>query len=256
MLKGAQVNSPNIVIQPTEPVIQKAVNLLKKMDPNYFVGINQINLNSSTSNFGFVESGEGKDPTVVNVNLNRIKQHAGSEATPELIAETAITIAHECAHTKSFSGEQGFVGGESVAEQEERKVAEWIKNNPDKLQSVASVSYKLIKVAFEMNNIERSILNRAISDVRGMSELASRMEEVGYSLGKKFRKDKFNIIRNGEVCDQYYIQMYDFTTFRVERIPTPKIKKQEPKKEPVKRDYSFLMNQMTANELWEKENDL
>ena len=131
-LVDAELNTPAVVIQPMEPVINKAVNLLKRMDPNYFQGVRRIQVSPASIYYGFVESGQQKDPSVVNINMGKIKQEGGNDA----VIAAATTIAHEVGHVKSYNQQQGFVGGESPAEAEERRVADWIKQNQGRLQDL------------------------------------------------------------------------------------------------------------------------
>jgi hypothetical protein len=122
---------PNVIIEPVEPMVQKAVDILKRMNSNYFDGISKIKANYGSNAFGFVESGKDKDPTILNINLNKLK---GLTDPIEILYQTIVTIAHEAAHAKSFDEKSGFVGGESVAEAEERKVEQWLKANIKLLQ--------------------------------------------------------------------------------------------------------------------------
>lgn len=130
------IKSPNVIIDPIEPAIDAAVKLLKMMNPNYFVGISKIVVGMS-GQFGHVESGPDKDPTILNINMSRIKSALkNSNDKAELIASVAMTIAHEAAHTKSYNSQHGFVGGEAVAEAEEEKVYNWIEANRHRLVSL------------------------------------------------------------------------------------------------------------------------
>jgi hypothetical protein len=131
--------SPNVVIMPYEPIIDKAIKVLKKMDPNYFSGVSKIVIGSS-SYFGHVESGPDKDPTIININLEKIKQYSNqSKGEIGKIFAAAVTIAHERAHVKSFNQQLGFVGGENPALAEEQKVANWISDNINNLKSIVGV---------------------------------------------------------------------------------------------------------------------
>ncbi len=136
MAPDMELDSPNVVIQPMEPVVQKAINLLKRMDPNYFKGVRRIQVSPASMYYGFVESGPDKDPSVVNVNMAKIKQEAGNTESPEAVAAAATTIAHEVGHVRSFDQGQGFVGGENPAEAEEQRVAAWIQQNAGRLQDL------------------------------------------------------------------------------------------------------------------------
>lgn len=44
-----ELDSPNVRIEPMESVVQKAVDLLKQKDPNYFKGVRSVVLNASGS---------------------------------------------------------------------------------------------------------------------------------------------------------------------------------------------------------------
>lgn len=128
-IQDPQVTSPNIVIEPSEPTMQKAVKVLQRMNPNYFIGVRKIVV-APSAQYGHVESGPNKDPTIININVQRILQESGgASAGPEAIIAAACTIAHEKGHVSSFDPKIGFQGGESPAEAEESKVRNWIESN-------------------------------------------------------------------------------------------------------------------------------
>ncbi len=126
------IQSPNISIEPIDSNIQAACELLKRMDGNYFKGVSKI-VAGAEANYGHVNS---KDPTIVNINLNRITSESGPNAKREIIIGLATTIAHEIGHIRSFDEKNGFKNGESPAEAEERKVSAWIKANEARLQDL------------------------------------------------------------------------------------------------------------------------
>ena len=131
-----ELDSPNVVIEPVNSVIDKAVKILQRMEPNYFVGSRRIVI-SMEPNYGHVESGPGKDPAVINININRILNESGGDTIgSEAVIATATTIAHEKGHVGSFDSEQGFVGGEGPAEAEEQRVRSWIEANMGQLQDL------------------------------------------------------------------------------------------------------------------------
>jgi hypothetical protein len=125
-VSDSELDTPNVIVQPTEPVIDKAIKILKRMDPSYFKGVRRVQISPSSMYYGFVESGQDKDPAVININMGKIKQESTSE---DAAISAAITIAHERGHVLSYNESQGFVGGETPAEQEEKRVADWIKQN-------------------------------------------------------------------------------------------------------------------------------
>lgn len=124
-----QLASPNVSIEPANSLIQKAVDLIKKVEPGYFSGVRKIVVTTSP-NYGHVESGPNKDPAVINVNLARIQNEAhGSEQ--DIVKALATTIAHEKGHVKSFDSNLGFQGGEGPAQAEEQRIANLIGNLPE-----------------------------------------------------------------------------------------------------------------------------
>ncbi len=118
-----EVEGPNVRIEPMESLVQQAVNRLKQMDPNYFKGVRSIVI-ASQPHYGFVESGPEKDPTIIHLNYNRIKQEISSKggSDEDVINSIMETIAHEKGHVASFRPEHGFVGGEQPAEQEAQRI--------------------------------------------------------------------------------------------------------------------------------------
>jgi len=129
-----ELESPNVVVEPMQPVIQKATEVLKRMNPQYFVGVRKIKAGVSP-HFGHVESGPDKDPAVININLGMVSQKA-QEYNANPVVASAIVLAHEKGHVGTFEAQQGFVGGESPAEQEEKRVAAWIEQNQERLQDL------------------------------------------------------------------------------------------------------------------------
>jgi hypothetical protein len=135
-LEDPALQSPNIVVEPLNPVVDKAIKVLQRMDPSYFVGVKKIVINVSPY-YGHVESGPGKDPTVININMNRIMSESGGQVSgPTAVLAAATTIAHEKGHVASFNESQGFVGGEGPAEAEEGRVRAWIESHMSQLQDL------------------------------------------------------------------------------------------------------------------------
>jgi hypothetical protein len=141
--KCAQVGSPNVKIQPGRPETNCAVDILKLYKPDYFMQVEEIILGAS-SDYGHVESGPGKNPAVIHVNIDRVVQEAGGQQSGKAAAlACAKVIAHEKGHVSSFNKEQGFVGGEAPAEQEERNFENWLESGG--MQQVENLpSYKAL----------------------------------------------------------------------------------------------------------------
>ena len=123
-----QTNTPNITIQPGRPETNCALDILKLWNPNFFVGVFEIVVHPS-ANYGFVESGEGKNPKTIHINADRIVAESGGQQNGKAAALAAASvIAHEKGHVASFTDEQGFVGGESPAEAQEQELKQWLNS--------------------------------------------------------------------------------------------------------------------------------
>lgn len=144
-LRRAQdsVNTPNITIQPGRPEANCALDILKLWKPDYFVGVSNIVIGPS-ANYGHVESGPGKSPTVIYLNADRIvAESGGQQGGQEAALATAKVIAHEKGHVASFNQQQGFVGGETPAESQEHDFENWL--NSGGMQRVESLpSYQAL----------------------------------------------------------------------------------------------------------------
>lgn len=128
-LKNAQsLESPDIQIQPGYPEANCALEILKLYKPNYFSGVRRIVIGPS-ANYGHVEAGPGRDPTVIYLNADRIvAESGGKQGGQEAALATAKTIAHEKGHVASFKPQQGFVGGETPAETQEQDFENWLNS--------------------------------------------------------------------------------------------------------------------------------
>lgn len=134
--KNAELDSqsmgPNVFIEPLDSNIQAAVELLKRMDGNYFAGVSKI-VAGTEANYGHTDS---REPTVAHINLSRITSETkGDNSKRNIVAALAVTIAHEIGHIKSWDG-KSFVGGEGPALAQESKVENWIKANESRLQDL------------------------------------------------------------------------------------------------------------------------
>jgi hypothetical protein len=132
-----ELSSPEVKIEPADAFLQKAITLLKSINPSYFVGVRKIVVDTGQSSYGHVSSGPGKDPAVIHVNLAKIKNELQSKLSgapkeqfeKELIRQIANTISHEKGHVSSFKPDTGFVGGEAPAETEEHQMLNRIDSN-------------------------------------------------------------------------------------------------------------------------------
>lgn len=126
--KISQLGSPQITIQPGSKELNCAVDILKLYNPSMFMNVSKIIVGPS-ANYGHVEAGPDRDPTVIYVNADRIVSEAGGQQSGRAAAlATAQVIAHEKAHVESYDPEQGFVGGETPAEAEEQAFDAWLQS--------------------------------------------------------------------------------------------------------------------------------
>ena len=132
-------DTPNVIIEPVEPLVQEAVNELKSHNPNFFKGVRKIKIDLGQGQFGSVSS---EYPSDINLNFNRIKSQLSQEFGKSFDPNDPIqkqrvkdmikeTIVHEQGHvsdawrahekTPGVGGAKLFPGGESVAEQNVRQ---------------------------------------------------------------------------------------------------------------------------------------
>jgi hypothetical protein len=135
-VKYAQVETPNISIQPGKPEANCALEILKLWKPDYFVGVSEIVIGPS-ANYGYVESGPDKDPSRIYINADRIVAESGVQQGRAAAIACAQVIAHEKGHVASFDESQGFVGGETPAEAQEAEFENWL--NSGGMQRVESL---------------------------------------------------------------------------------------------------------------------
>jgi len=129
-----ELASPEIKIEPVESNITKAVELLKNVNPNYFVGVRKIVVDTGTG-YGHVSAGGNEDPTVIHINLPKIRAEIQSklgtapkeQQEQELVRQIALTISHEKGHVSSYKPETGFPG-EAPAETEASSMMSKIDN--------------------------------------------------------------------------------------------------------------------------------
>jgi len=133
--------SPEVKVEPADTYIQKAINLLKQQNSNFFVGVRKVVVDTGEG-FGHVASGPGQDPAVIHINLQKIKSELKSKlqgASPkqfdkEMVRQIALTISHEKGHVSSYKPETGFVGGEAPAEASESAMMQKLNSFHDRLK--------------------------------------------------------------------------------------------------------------------------
>ena len=198
----ALVDSPSVQIDPSiQKDVQSAVDKIRQSDPSFFKGVSKI-VGLTGGPFGKVES---TDPTVIHVNLSRIKQQVqqqmGSnykpsdpkhqEALKEALERSIVeTVSHERAHVLDFDPEQNkFPGGEGVAESGGKSMMQKMyQNKPIELQ--ASFDYLIRQCEGEqfywnmIPTVRQAVLKEAEEHLgepfEGFEELMNTMEELRF----------------------------------------------------------------------------
>ena len=156
------INTPIIMVQPYEPIVQEVVDELYNENPQVFININRINVDMGYGQFGSVVS---DNPADININLNNIKNEVSSKIITsfdinnekhKMILKNEIKriIIHEKEHVQdAFKAQEGsedplegqelFPGGEGVAERAEQQYSPRVANNKSKkIIKLAAYDYK------------------------------------------------------------------------------------------------------------------
>jgi len=150
------IDTPLIMVQPYEPLVQEAIDELYQQNPNFFKGVNKVNIDMGFGQFGSVSS---TDPSDININIANIRSNVNREFqgqfdinNPEhkkhMLDVIKRVLVHEKAHVSdaiqaqeisdiSLSGEELFPGGEGVAETAEQKFT-----SSNKITKTASYDFK------------------------------------------------------------------------------------------------------------------
>ena len=70
------VPTPNVVIEPVDPLVQQAVNKIKQINPNFFLQVEKIvvHFGGGAGNLGYVKRGPSDNPRVIHIYKDRIKE--------------------------------------------------------------------------------------------------------------------------------------------------------------------------------------
>ena len=133
------IGTPNVSVQPYEPLVIEAVNELKNGQPDMFNNVTNINIDLGYGQFGSVTN---VSPNTITLNMNNIKEEAakqtgqqisGSDPRDADILKFYIkqTISHELAHLgdlgSSTDPSNPFPGGESIAD---RAQEQFVQSQP------------------------------------------------------------------------------------------------------------------------------
>lgn len=117
--------TPNVVIEPIDPLVQQAVNKIKQSNPNFFLQVEKIvvHFGGGSGNLGYVKRGPDDNPRVIHIYKDRIKgiiQRDLGGGFNALNFEKAVQLAliEVIGHEQTHIGEkpEEFFHGESEAE--------------------------------------------------------------------------------------------------------------------------------------------
>ena len=127
------IPTPNIIIEPLDPLVQEAVQAILASDPNYFSQVEKVVVRPGLGNgtLGFVESGPGKNPRIIYIYKDRIQniisQHFQGDINSDTFSDAVkLAIIEVLGHEKTHIGEnpeEGFLG-EPEAESGGRQLRE------------------------------------------------------------------------------------------------------------------------------------
>jgi hypothetical protein len=67
--------TPNVVIEPVDPLVQRAVNDIKQKDPNFFAQVEKIvvHFGGGAGQLGHVARGPNENPRAIHIYKDRIR---------------------------------------------------------------------------------------------------------------------------------------------------------------------------------------
>ena len=135
----SNIGTPEININPLDPLIAEAVNELKSGQPDMFNDVTDINVDIGYGQFGSVTN---VSPNTITLNMNNIKEKASKETGQQIsgsdprdadILKFYIKqiLVHELSHIHDLGGSSDpsnpFPGGESVAD---RAQEQFVQSQP------------------------------------------------------------------------------------------------------------------------------
>jgi len=128
--------TPNIVIEPVDPLVQQAVNKIKQTDPNFFLQVEKIvvHFGGGAGHLGYVKRGPDDNPRVIHIYKDRIKEIIQRDLGGNMNAanfEQAVqaAIAEVIGHERAHIGEkpEEFFHDEPEAERGGAEILQKIK---------------------------------------------------------------------------------------------------------------------------------
>lgn len=188
---------PHVVIEPMDPLVQEAVQDIRKVDPNFFAQVQKvvIHFGGGGGHLGFVERGQGKDPRVIHLYKDRIrdiiqKEMGGGLNAKNFKKSVKLALVEVLGHEKTHIGEKPEVefSGEPEAESGAKSLV-------DRLKPTMMVEDVLLNASLDLLNIKQKFLPNVV-----MSE--PNLPFAIYSVNKDRRrmiKEGLNILRSSEV---------------------------------------------------------
>lgn len=170
----------NVIIEPYEPIVAEAIELIRSKEPSYFEGISKVVVESQDKgHFGRVES--DKTDTIF-LSISRLRNALSGQSDEDQVFQAALTLAHEMGHLKS-----NFQGGESPAEAEEARMA-----NVLKAASSTKRKYLVARYARRFNKEA----DRYISPTEIAASISAIINLFASKVNDKYREDYLSDMRN------------------------------------------------------------
>lgn len=189
--------SPHVVIEPMDTLVQEAVQDIQKADPNFFSQVKKVIVHpgGGAGHLGFVERGSGKDPRVIHLYKDRVRdiiqRDLGGDLNTENFKKSVkLALVEVLGHEKTHIGEKPEVEflGEPEAESGARSLVE-------KIKPTMMVEDVLLNASLDLINIKDKFVPNVI-----MSE--PNLPFVIYSINKdrrKMLKEGINLLKSDKI---------------------------------------------------------
>jgi hypothetical protein len=169
----------NVIIEPYEPIIYKAILAIETKYPHYFDGINRIILEQGDpGHFGKVHSDQ---PDTIFVSIQKVRGALSGRSEEEIVQQVAEILAHEMGHINAQ-----FEGGEAPAEAEEASMREALSSSLQRNIRAAHYIRKLERDLWKQAGLEKAAY---VSPTSSPSELANSIMRIVYHFAQKVDPD-------------------------------------------------------------------
>lgn len=157
----------SVIIDPYEPLIEKAIAAIDKVQPGYFSQIKKIVVEQSAEAGDPFHYGKVKDSErdTIYISVNAVRSAMSGQDEDSIIKTLAGVLAHEMGHLKS-----NMQGGEGPAETEEHRMLDMLsKHSTQEIRDLV-----IIADALDLNGFDKaaSIIDQKIDNIVGFNKNA------------------------------------------------------------------------------------